>query len=202
MIILHQLLWNKGDSHSPSWHNPYMQKPRISAIAIMSSKERALGRNNKLLWHIPEDLKHFKKLTVGHPIIMGRKTFESIAAYIGGPLPNRQTIVISKRADIVHPDVTMATSVEHALCLAEELDSEEIFLGGGATIYALALSYIDRLYLTLVENEPEADCYFPAYKEQFVEVENSKPQQTKDGLAFSFLTLDRKTGEHTNWPST
>jgi len=169
-----------------------METPRISAIAAISSHARALGRNNQLLWHIPEDLKRFKALTVGHPIIMGRKTFESIQAYLGGPLPNRQNIVVSRSTKQIHSDVFMATSIEAAIEQATQLNPEEIFIGGGTAIYELALPYTDRLYLTLVEDEPEADSFFPAYSDSFAVNQTSAPQESKSGISYSFVTLDKK----------
>jgi dihydrofolate reductase len=169
-----------------------MSHPRISAIAVISAQKRALGRNNQLLWHIPEDLQRFKALTLGHPIIMGRKTFESIRAYLGGPLPNRQNIVVSKSTTQIHPDVLMAISITSAIEQAQALDPKEIFIGGGTAIYELALPYTDRLYLTLVADEPEADSYFPAYADSFTATSDEGTRQTKNGLGFTFVTLDRE----------
>jgi dihydrofolate reductase len=168
-----------------------MKEIRISAIAAISAKGRALGHNNELLWHISEDLQHFKTLTSGHPIIMGRKTFESIQGYLGGPLPNRQNIVVSRSSAKLHPDVLMATSIEGAITQAKKLNPEEIFIGGGTSIYESALPYTDRLYLTLVEDEPEADSYFPSYADTFTSSVVGEPKQTKIGLQFRFVTLDR-----------
>ena len=191
MIILDHSLLNKGDSRSATWHNLYMENPRISAIAVISAKNRALGLNNKLLWHLPDDLKRFKSLTAGHPIIMGRKTFDSIKAYLGGPLPNRINIVISRSTTQVHPDVLMATNIEDALKLAKQGDPEEIFIGGGTAIYGLALPYTDRLYLTLVEDKTEADSYFPEYEHIFTELVSNEQRTREDGLVYSFTTLDK-----------
>ena len=168
-----------------------MKKIPINAIAAISAQGRALGRNNELLWHIPEDLQHFKTLTSGHPIIMGRKTFESIHAYLGGPLPNRKNIVVSRNATQLHPEVLMASSVEDAIEQAKKLNPEQIFIGGGAAIYELALPYTDRLYLTLVEDEPEADSYFPTFANSFTSTDVSESKQTKEGLEFTFVTLER-----------
>jgi len=123
-------------------------------------RNRELGRGNELLWHIPEDLKRFKALTLGHPVIMGRKTFESI----GKPLPGRTNLVVSRSA----------LSLEDALAQAKKLDKEEVFIIGGAQIYEQALPYADRLYLTLIEDTKEADAFFPEYEKLFTKKVSGK----------------------------
>ena len=166
-----------------------MKKPRISAIAAISSTNRALGRNNELLWHLPEDLKRFKELTKGHPIIMGRKTHDSILQYLGKPLPGRTSIVLTRTGAIDHPGVLSANSIEAALEIARSVDSEEVFIGGGTAIYELALPYTNRLYLTLVDDEPAADSYFPEYKAMFTELVSQEMIEHKP--KFSFVILDK-----------
>jgi dihydrofolate reductase len=165
-----------------------MQEIRVSAIAAISAKNRALGRDNELLWHLPEDLKHFKELTKGHPIIMGRKTYDSILQYLGKPLPNRTSIVLTRGTALMHPDVVSVNSIGKALVYAKELGVKEVFIGGGAAIYELALPHTDRLYLTLVDDEPEADTFFPAYEQDFAEV--ARTACSTDPAA-SFVTFDR-----------
>ena len=169
-------------------HNQPMSQPRISAIAAISSTTRALGLNNQLLWHLPADLRRFKALTSGHPIIMGRKTYNSIFAYLGKPLPNRTSIVLTRGAPIDHPKVLTARNIEDAITQATATGTDEIFIGGGTMIYELALPYTDRLYLTLVDDEPIADAFFPNYEEAFEEALREKcstePQAT-------FITFDR-----------
>jgi dihydrofolate reductase len=137
-----------------------MQKPRISIIAAIG-KNRELGKNSQLLWRISSDLKRVKELTTGHPIIMGRKTYDSI----GRPLPNRTNIVVS-RAALCIEGCLVFDSLEKAVAAATAIDSEEIFIFGGGTLYAQALSFTDRLYLTIIDAEdPEADTFFPDFSE-------------------------------------
>ena len=108
-----------------------MNKPIISIIAAVAEKNRAIGKDNKLLWHIPEDLKHFKNLTAGHVVIMGQKTFESL----GKPLPNRTNIIISNNSDFNPQNVIAARSIEESLKKAKQIEKEEIFICGGGAIY-------------------------------------------------------------------
>lgn len=130
----------------------------VSIIAAVAANG-VIGDRNALLWHISEDLKHFKTLTTGHPVVMGRKTWESL----GRPLPNRENVVITRqRIDI--PGCRVAHSLAGALELFPE--SEEVFVIGGAQIYAEALPVADRLYLTRVEHDYEGDTRFPVWNEQ------------------------------------
>lgn len=150
----------------------------ISLIAVIG-KNRELGKRNQLLFVIPGDLPRFKRLTMGHPIIMGRKTRESI----GRELAGRTNIVISRSGQI--------DSIEKALEKARNSPgSEEIFVIGGGEIYALSMPYVDRLYLTVVDAEaPDADTFFPEYSE-FTKVIDDEPQE-EDGIKFRYLTLER-----------
>ncbi len=137
-----------------------MQKPRISIIAAIG-KNRELGKQNELIWRISPDLKRVKALTTGHPIIMGRKTYDSI----GHPLPNRTNIVIS-RAQLCIEGCLMYDSLEKGIEAAQAIDTEEIFIFGGASIYAEALPNADRLYLTVIDAEEKgADVFFPDYSD-------------------------------------
>lgn len=144
----------------------YYSMVMVSIIAAMG-KNRAIGKNNRLLWHIPEDLKRFKRLTQGHPVIMGRKTFESILASLGKPLPGRTNIVVTHNAAWNYPGVISAPSIEEALARATELNSGEIFIIGGAQIYEQALPFADKLYLTLIDDEKDGDSFFPPYENNF-----------------------------------
>lgn len=137
-----------------------MKRPIISLIAAIG-KNRELGKDNKLLWHIPEDMKRFKALTTGHVVIMGRKTHESI----GKTLPNRMNIVITKDKNYHAPNCTIAHSLDEAICRAQESENDEIFIIGGGQIYAQSISYADKLYLTIVNETCEADTFFPKYSE-------------------------------------
>lgn len=128
----------------------------ITIIAAIA-KNNALGKNNDLIWHLPADLKRFKKVTTGHHILMGRNTFESI----GRPLPNRTTIIITKNEQYVQEGCLIANSVEQALEMAH--DDDQIFIIGGAQVYEYAMKhdFADALDITLVHHEFEADVYFP-----------------------------------------
>ncbi|HET8904126.1 MAG TPA: dihydrofolate reductase [Saccharospirillum sp.] len=132
-------------------------------IALMWAMARngVIGRDNKLPWYLPEDLKYLKRVTTGKPVIMGRKTYDSI----GRPLPNRTNIVVTRDASLTVPGVKVVTSLDDALELARAesviSDVEEVIVMGGAEIYAQALPYADRLYVTLVHAEVEGDAVFP-----------------------------------------
>lgn len=170
-----------------------MSKPVIAAIAA-TGKNRVLGKENKLLWHIPDDLKRFKELSEGHPIILGRKTFESIVGYVGKPLPNRQNIVVTRDADWKYDGVIVAQTVEEALETAKALDEEWITIGGGAQIYEAALPYTTRLCLTLIDDEAEGDSFFPAFEGEFTR-EVSRDNREWNGLKYSWVDLERPTSQ-------
>lgn len=134
---------------------------KISIIAAIG-KNRELGKNNKLLWHIPEDMLHFRNTTMGHPVIMGRKTFESLPK----PLEGRTNIVLTKNKEFKAPaGVLVARTLPQAISMGESRDSHEIFIIGGGEIYHQAIKLADKLYLTVVDGTFDADTYFPAYPE-------------------------------------
>lgn len=160
--------------------------PKISMIAAIAREDRAIGFKNKLLWHIPEDFKHFKELTSGHAIIMGENTYRSI----GKPLPNRTNIVLSLTPDFSPEGVVVVRSLDEAVAKAREEEKEEIFICGGASIYRQFLPLADRLYLTLVEGRYEADTYFPEYEKEFGKVVSEEGQRN-DTYQFSSVTLER-----------
>lgn len=164
-----------------------MQTPAISIIAAIG-KNRELGKDNDLLWRIPDDLKRFRALTMGHPILMGRKTFGSI----GKPLPGRTNIVVTRDINWTHENVAVFHSLEEALKHAASLDEKEIFIIGGAQIYEQALPYADRLYLTLIEAEnPEAEIFFPVYQREFPKIKNEERREMSEGLRYTWRTLER-----------
>jgi len=141
----------KGDMHpSPVTHHP----SRISIIVAMS-KNRVIGANGAIPWHLPEELKRFKVLTMGHHIIMGRKTYESI----GRLLPGRTTVIVTRQPDYHVPGAVVAHSIDAAVaaCGADE----EIFVIGGGELYREVLSRADRIYLTTVDAEPAGDTFMP-----------------------------------------
>ncbi len=157
----------------------------LSLIAVIG-KNRELGRDNDLLWHIPGDLPRFKKLTTGHPIIMGRKTFESI----GKPLADRTNIVISSRPSF-HPDgVVVVSSISEAMEKAKNAPGqEETFVVGGGKVFAQTINEADRLYLTVVDITAEADVFFPDYS-HFTKVISQEPQEA-GGFRFTYITLEK-----------
>lgn len=126
----------------------------IAAVA----KNRVIGEDNQLIWNIPEDMAHFKALTAGHTVIMGRKTWESLPPRFR-PLPGRRNIVISRQTDYAAPGAELANSLENALKLASTADT--VFIIGGEQIYAQAMALADRLEITEVDLEPEGDAWFP-----------------------------------------
>ena len=133
------------------------------SLACAMAQNRVIGRNNNLPWYLPEDLKHFKRITMGKPIIMGRKTFESI----GKALPGRSNIVVTRNPDYAADGIRVVTSLDEARTLSEsivEIDGmEEAIVIGGAEIYRLALPLADRLYLTEIHADVEGDTYFPEF---------------------------------------
>ena len=160
-------------------------KPTISAIAAIG-KNRELGKNDKLIWRIPEDMKHFIALTTGHPVIMGRKTFESI----GKPLPGRTNIVITRNQDYQSLGCIVVQTIEDAIAEAGKHDQNEIFIIGGGEIYNLAFGLTDRLYLTIVDAEDKnANVFFPDYS-NFKLIEKKKVK-TKSGYNISFRTFQK-----------
>ncbi|TSC68262.1 MAG: dihydrofolate reductase [Parcubacteria group bacterium Gr01-1014_56] len=166
-----------------------MFKPRISII-VSIGKNGVIGRSDKLMWPIPEDLKRFKELTMGHPVIMGRKTFESILTSLGKPLPGRTTIVITRDKKYQPSGAVVTHSLEEALAKAREIESGEIFIGGGAQIYEQALPFVDKLYLTLIDDEKEGDAYFPEYKHLFTKKIKEEVHE-HNGLKYRFVDLEK-----------
>jgi dihydrofolate reductase len=162
----------------------------MSTISIIAAigKNYELGRNNDMLWHISADLKRFKKITSGHPVIMGRKTFDSIN---NKPLPNRRNIIITHSSEYSYPNVEIVHSVDEAL---KKIGSdEEVFILGGATIYEQLLPVTEIMYLTMVDKEYEADTFFPRFDpNQWQTVESINITDDKQaGVKYSFITLQR-----------
>jgi dihydrofolate reductase len=158
------------------------------SIIVAISANNAIGKNNQLLWHLPADLKHFKEITSGHTIIMGRKTYDSI----GRPLPNRRNIVITRKTDLQIENVEIVNSLQDAISLCETED--EVFIIGGAEIYKNSISIANRIYLTTVHQEYEADVFFPELnKDEWLETyQEHHAADEKNSVAYSFSTLERK----------
>ncbi len=159
--------------------------PRLSIIAAVA-ENLAIGKNNALLWHIADDMRHFKTLTTGHAVIMGENTYRSI----GRPLPNRINIVLSDKSDYVAPGCLVVHSKEEALEVAQEKESEEVFVIGGARVYHEFIDLADRLYITRVDGSFEADTFFPAYEEKFPRI-LSEEQVSEGEYRFTYLTLEK-----------
>jgi len=161
-------------------------KPEISIIVAHDDK-RGIGKNNQLLFRISADLKRFKKLTMGHPIIMGRKTHQSI----GRPLPGRTNIIITRNPDFKSPGCQIAHSLKAALKLAKQKDNQEIFIIGGGQIYQQALDQdlIDKLYITHVKGNYQAEIFFPDYS-KFKKIVSKKSSQEGD-YQFTYLILEK-----------
>ncbi len=162
------------------------KKTIISLIAAINTQTRGIGLKNKLLWKLTGDLPRFKNLTNGHPIIMGRKTYESI----GHPLSNRTNIVISKTLKRNDNNIFVCHSLEEALKIsANSPGKEEIFVIGGGQIYTQFLPLADRLYLTLVNGNFEADTFFPDYSD--FKKETKKENHFEHDPPFSYVILER-----------
>lgn len=173
----------------------------ISIIAAIG-KNRELGKDNKLLWHIPGDFKRFKELTSGHVVIMGRKTYESLPEKFR-PLPNRVNIVITRNSKVTilersyrdsNSQVLVCHSIEEAIQKAKsyklQITSFEVFIIGGASIYQQGIKYADKLYLTLIDKTyPDADAFFPDYK-VFNKIIFEKSHQ-KDKYYYKFIELKK-----------
>ncbi|HEY0948445.1 MAG TPA: dihydrofolate reductase [Candidatus Paceibacterota bacterium] len=162
---------------------------KISLIAALG-KNRAIGKDNDLIWKLPGDLPRFKALTSGHPVIMGRKTWESLPEKFR-PLPNRTNIVITRDSAYEAPGAILAQSFPEALSRARDVEgADEIFAIGGQQVYECALPFASRLYLTLVEDTQEGDAYFPSYEDQF-QKELSRETLEHEGLRYAHVTLER-----------
>ncbi|MDP0588366.1 MAG: dihydrofolate reductase [Candidatus Endonucleobacter bathymodioli] len=164
------------------------------AIIAAVAENNTIGMKNKMPWHLPGDLKYFKTVTMGKPIIMGRKTFESL----GKPLPGRVNIVISRDESYYHEDIRVVHSLSDALSLAVEIATtdgvDELIVIGGAEIFRQALPQAERLYLTRVHHSFEGDAFFPDFDDSQWQ-ESSREDKCTDEtshLTYSYLVMDRK----------
>lgn len=157
----------------------------LSLIAAMD-RERLIGRDNALPWHLPEDLRHFKATTLGKPVIMGRKTWESL----GRPLPGRRNVVVSRNADYALQGAELVGSLEAALSLTAE--AEEVFVIGGAELYRQALPLAQRLYLTEIDASHTGDAWFPAFAADEWQETAREEHANADGLAYAFVRYERR----------
>lgn len=158
---------------------------KISLIAAMD-QNRLIGNQNQLPWHLPADLKHFKTLTLNKPILMGRKTYDSI----GKPLPNRRNIVLSSQKDITLAGCEVVDSIEAALHMV--CNAPELMVIGGRTIYEQTLPIATHLYLTLIKAKFKGDTYFPEWRPHEWTLVDSITQSNDQGPEFEFTTLERR----------
>lgn len=164
---------------------------RVTLIAAVTPNG-VIGKDGEMPWHFPADLAHFRRQTLGHPVIVGRITHEAIVDRLGGPLPERATVVLTRspeRVDTAAPEVSVATTTDEALEMAR-LEGEGVtFVAGGASVYEQFLPIADRLVLTEIHEEYDGDTYFPSWeRDEWLEIE----RDDRDDL--SFVTYDRKSG--------
>ncbi|MDP2560853.1 type 3 dihydrofolate reductase [Psychrobium sp. 1_MG-2023] len=157
---------------------------KISMIAAMAAN-RVIGKDNKMPWHLPEELSYFKQVTMGKPIVMGRNTFESI----GRPLPGRKNIVLSSNTSLKIDGVTVVNSIEQAIAAGDHCD--ELMIIGGARLYEQMLEQVDNLYLTDIELDVAGDAFFPDYNIYQWKQSDKLNHKSKSGVNFSTYTLQR-----------
>ncbi|WP_423192237.1 dihydrofolate reductase [Cupriavidus sp. H18C2] len=158
----------------------------LLTLIVARARNGVIGRDNTLPWRLPEDLQHFKRTTLGAPIIMGRKTWDSI----GRPLPGRRNIVVSRNRDLKLEGAEVAASLEDAqrLCVGVE----QVFLIGGAQLYAEALPSADRLIVTEIDADIEGDAFFPAVdRSRWIEVARETHHSAANGFDYAFVTYER-----------
>ncbi|QDF76377.1 MULTISPECIES: type 3 dihydrofolate reductase [Shewanella] len=158
---------------------------KIAMIAAMANN-RVIGKDNQMPWHLPEDLRHFKQMTLGKPVVMGRKTFESI----GRPLPGRHNIVVSRQADLVIEGVTCVSSFEQAKEVVKGCD--ELVVIGGGQLYAELLPQADILYLTEINLDVAGDTHFPEWDDGSWQLLQSESHINDKGLEYRFINLVKK----------
>jgi len=157
------------------------------SIIVAADRNNVIGKDNALIWHLPNDLRYFKEKTTGHAIIMGRRTFDSV----GKPLPNRRNIIITRNADFKVDGCEVVTSLEAALSLVNP--DEENFIVGGEEIYRQALPLTDRVYLTRIDHEFEGDRHFPELGPDWKLIEETEGiVDEKNPFAHTFLVFDRQ----------
>lgn len=161
----------------------------MTTIVVAMGLNNEIGNDNQLLWHLPKDLKHFKETTSGHPIIMGRKTFESI----GKPLPNRTNIVVSRKTNWFQEGILIVGSLKEAIKFAKKID-ENIFVIGGGNIYEQTLDIADKIEVTRVKANLEADTFFPKIDEKIWQKtqETCQERDEKNEYDMCFQTFERK----------
>lgn len=162
---------------------------KISAI-VAAAKNRVIGKDNQIPWYLSNDFKYFKKTTLNHHIIMGRKSFQSI----GRPLPKRTNIVVTRNSFFIATGCLIAHSIEEALTIAQNNGAKEVFIIGGGGIYEQSMEYVDCLYITEVDAEPEGDVFFPKIDTENWELisEEHHKADEKNDFDYCFRVLKRK----------
>ena len=160
----------------------------VSAIVAVS-ENGYIGKENQIPWHLPKDLQYFKKTTLGHPVIMGRRTWDSLPEKYR-PLPGRQNIVITSQSEFEAPGAIIVSSAEEAIEKTKEID-EEIFIIGGARVFEESLHLADRLILTEIEGEKESDTYFPRFNDLFIKESEEGPFE-HEGIKYWFVEYRKK----------
>ncbi len=166
---------------------PPLSPPRLAILAAVSAN-RVIGLNNALPWHLPADLKHFKQLTIGQIVVMGRRTFDSI----GKSLPDRTNVVLTQQRHFDWPDILTANSIQEVL---EHFcdDDRRIFIIGGAEIFQQTLPLCQRLYLTEIQQDFAGDTFFPEYdRDDWREISREIHHASDSGMEYHFVVLDRK----------
>ncbi|MFC4872940.1 dihydrofolate reductase [Negadavirga shengliensis] len=164
------------------------------SIIVAKAKNNAIGLDGRLPWHLPSDLKHFKKTTSGHHVILGRKTFESL----GKPLPGRTHIIVTKNKNFTPPPGQyVAHSIEDAINIAKSKELDRIFILGGAEIYKLALPLADEMIITEIETLPEADTFFPEFDREKWQIKSREhvPKDDQNKFDHAFVTYIRKNAK-------
>lgn len=158
---------------------------QVLSIIVAMARNRVIGVDNKLPWHIPGDLKYFKGLTMGHHIIMGRKTYESI----GRPLPGRTTVIVSRDPGYAQDGCLIAHSLDEAIQLAE--GDDQVFFVGGGSLYEQALPRVGRLYITEIQADYDGDAHFPEFDRAIWREVSRDRRRSEDGLEFDYVVYER-----------
>jgi dihydrofolate reductase len=161
---------------------------RVSAIAAMS-RNRVIGKDNQIPWHLPADMRFFQQTTLGHHVIMGRKNYVSM----GKPLPRRTNIIITRNPYFISSGCIIVHSLEEALAIAHAANEEEAFVIGGGEIYRLAMDYLDRIYLTTIDLTIDGDVFFPEFspRDWYLTGEEHFAPDQKNAYAFIIQVFDR-----------
>jgi dihydrofolate reductase len=162
--------------------------PTIS-IVVAIDNNLGIGKDNRIPWDMPNDRKRFKDITMGHPVIMGRKTFESILSYIKKPFPGRTNIVVTRDTNYHVEGAITAHSLDEALQIAKDHDQEEIIIGGGSDLFKQALPVVNRLYLTIVDGTFSADTFFPDYSD-FTKTVHEETGEA-NGFKYKYVILEK-----------